>query len=259
MGQQQSQEKSSRSSKDELQKKASRRASVQPLSVGRSRGTPADPSSNNANATAITTSQHVDAPHLQGYLHRNSPSPEGTRSTMGRSSSRKDRRVDPEDSMSTPPVPVPQSSTPVAVPSSRSKPEEKTSGKPPETEASEYDTNRYVPPSQMRPPRFPLPIAESEPIPDSPSLDPVDKGNQDMPMFEADEPLSPTESPLARKSSMLSTVTDDEDDPGNELPEIESGGKKVSTTIEYNHVGAQRVYVTGTFTNWDKKYRMHHK
>jgi hypothetical protein len=145
----------------------------------------------------------------------------------------------------------------MAVPAVKSKQEtadERYSG-----QSSAYEDRRYTPVAQTRPPRLPLPIADVT-IPESPTLLPVDKGNSDVPIFESDVPLSAMEPELRRRSSMLSTTTTlSEEDVGDELQPfaVESDNlQTVPTTIEWNH-GGHKVYVTGTFANWEKKYRLH--
>jgi hypothetical protein len=90
---------------------------------------------------------------------------------------------------------------------------------------------------------------------------PVDKGNADVPIFETDDPLSAVEPEPRRKSSMLSTTTSSEEEVGEELQPFAvepTTSQTVPTVIEWNH-GGQRVYVTGTFANWEKKYRLHQR
>jgi hypothetical protein len=57
-----------------------------------------------------------------------------------------------------------------------------------------------------------------------------------------------------------SSTTLDGDDAGDELsPYTPSGvGKAVPSVIEWNSPG-QKVYVTGTFVNWEKKFKLHRR
>lgn len=114
---------------------------------------------------------------------------------------------------------------------------------------SPYDEPRFVPVSHHRPPRLPLPIAEDQP--DSPSLGPVIKNDSDIPIFDTDD------SALPKRNSMLSVATQDEEDVGEELQPFGVGytGQTVPFTIEW-HQPAEKVFVTGTFAAWDKKYRL---
>ncbi|RMZ82574.1 hypothetical protein DV738_g1536, partial [Chaetothyriales sp. CBS 135597] len=123
------------------------------------------------------------------------------------------------------------------------------------------ELRRYVPPAEHRPPRLPLPIVDPGPVPDSFTLPPLDKGDRaglDLEFLASSDGLSDTDPPLARRSSMLSAGSQDEDDIGEELPPVDPTAETVPTTIEWNKPG-ERVYVTGTFANWEKKYRMQRK
>lgn len=97
-----------------------------------------------------------------------------------------------------------------------------------------------------RPPRLPLPIGEEEYVPGSPVLSPADL--QD-PVETLDD--------AGRTRSMLSGTTVDDD--VEDLEEVglvgEAQGPSVPTTIEWRGPG-ERVYVTGTFAAWDRKYRL---
>jgi hypothetical protein len=100
----------------------------------------------------------------------------------------------------------------------------------------------YIVPSShfSRPPRLPLPIEEEDYRPGSP--------------IEHDE----VEGALPRHPSMLSTTTADDEDLGDEFKGPNSGRPTVPTLIEWEGEG-ERVYVTGTFAGWDRKYRLHRK
>lgn len=257
MGQQQSSEKSSGSRSGtpqaERDRRVNRRVSIQALSQGRS--TPVDPSPTKDTALAQTTSPHLEKPALQQYLLASSPESSARGAKVERSGSRKKNELEhrPRPQAS---VPVPRASGPVDVPVSRSK--QDSAEERFEDHTSAYQDRRYTPVAQLRPPRLPLPIADV-PIPESPTLAPVDKGNADVPIFETDEPLAAIETQLRRKSSMMSTTTESEEEVGEELQPYaveQSNAQTVPTVIEWNH-GGQRVYVTGTFANWERKYRLH--
>ncbi|KIW35466.1 uncharacterized protein PV07_02162 [Cladophialophora immunda] len=272
MGQQQSAEdKKSSGSRSgtpqaERERKINQRVSIQALSQGR--GTPVDASATKDTAVAQTTSQHLEKPALQQYLQASSSDPHPRTTKVERSTPRtpRDKKNELEyrqkyQTPSQPPLTVPQASGPMDVPMSRSKQEtieerfdEKQEDFP---EGHAYEDRRYAPVAQLRPPRLPLPIADV-PIPESPTLMPVDKGNADVPIFETDDPLSTGEPPLRRRSSMLSTTTQSEDELGEELQPyaVHPTTQTVPTVIEWNQ-GGHKVYVTGTFANWEKKYRLH--
>ena len=99
------------------------------------------------------------------------------------------------------------------------------------------------------PPRLPLPIGEELHTPGSPILD-----AQGSSALHEDE----VDGLLPRQTSTESNNTLEEDELGNELrqyPPYEGRRGTVPTTIHWRH-GGERVYVTGTFTGWSRKYRM---
>ncbi|KAF1813296.1 hypothetical protein P152DRAFT_395218 [Eremomyces bilateralis CBS 781.70] len=157
----------------------------------------------------------------------------------------------------TPPVPIPSSTTsptpaarPVTVPVPVTVPQAETmigpsrvaykSEAPPTS-----DTYPLQPAEYGRPPRLPLPIDEQVLMPGSPILAPREPGSA-----EVDE--------LPRKESMLSSTTVDEEEIEDELPKSAEGvpQKTVPTLLEWAGPG-EKVYVTGTFAKWDRKYKLH--
>lgn len=123
-----------------------------------------------------------------------------------------------------------------------------TRGRQEELQYEDKDYERpHVPISHHRPPRLPLPIAEP---PDSPSIEPIRQNNSDIPIFDADDALP-------RRNSMLSVATQDEEEVGEELQPFGQsyGAETVPYTIVWNGQ-AEKVFVTGTFAAWDKKYRL---
>jgi hypothetical protein len=141
----------------------------------------------------------------------------------------------PSPSQQTRPVDVP------AAPASR--PDDPASSINP-ADASQHEY--MVPASQFdRPPRLPLPIEEEHYQPGSPILSPIDH----------DE----VEGALPRHNlSILSTTTADDEELGDEFRQPGTGRPTVPTLIEYEGKG-ERVYVTGTFAGWNRKYRLHPK
>lgn len=99
-----------------------------------------------------------------------------------------------------------------------------------------------------RPPRMPLPIEEEVHTPGSPITAPADIG----------EPVEAVdfdgESSIARKASNLSNTTIDEDD-AEEL-RVDKTRPTVPTQLEWLR-GGERVYVTGTIFQWNRKQRLH--
>jgi hypothetical protein len=122
-------------------------------------------------------------------------------------------------------------------------------------EPSPYDDRRYVAPSEMRPQRMPLPIAGAQTMPDSPSIGPIDPDDHEMPFIE-DKPIEPEDYALHRKSSVMSLGSQDGEDVDDELPPADPAAGTVQTVIEWTRPG-KKVYVTGTFANWEKKFKMH--
>lgn len=105
-------------------------------------------------------------------------------------------------------------------------------------------------PHFSRPPRLPLPIEEEDHRPGSPILPPQDFSSP----LDHDE----VEGTLPRHNqSMLSDKTADDEDLGDEF-KSNTGRPTVPTIIEWEGPG-ERVYVTGTFAGWDRKYRLHRK
>ncbi|KAI4215025.1 MAG: hypothetical protein LQ351_002339 [Letrouitia transgressa] len=110
----------------------------------------------------------------------------------------------------------------------------------------------YVPHSNLNfPPRLPLPIEEEVHAPGSPIITPAD-----VPL---DLNENDVEGALPRQSSAFSSTTADEDDiAGGELQSYPMDGTKrtVPTLVQWKQ-GGERIYVTGTFASWSRKFRMH--
>lgn len=99
------------------------------------------------------------------------------------------------------------------------------------------------------PPRLPLPIEEEVHTPGSPIIAPIGSGEP----LEAWGLTENTDGDLARKSSILSESSRDEDEE-NEL-RIDKDRPLVSMKIEWLR-GGEKVYVTGTIFNWSRKMRL---
>ena len=101
-----------------------------------------------------------------------------------------------------------------------------------------------------RPPRLPLPIEEELHTPGSPIIPPEDMNS---PLEALD-----SEGTLPRRTSMLSSTTLDEDEAiGDEtfLPDPHTFLPTVPTEITWRG-SAEKVYVTGTFVNWERKFKL---
>ncbi|EEY13952.1 conserved hypothetical protein [Verticillium alfalfae VaMs.102] len=99
-----------------------------------------------------------------------------------------------------------------------------------------------------RPPRLPLPIEEEVHTPGSPIIAPADG---DTPIVD---PGSLDSDPMTRKSSALSSNTVDDDD-GEELI-VDKTRPTVPTQLLWTR-GGEKVYVTGTIFQWNRKQRLH--
>lgn len=175
-------------------------------------------------------------------------------------SRRKKEEIDTKPKSKPSPVNVPQSSIPMNVPLKSKQDDwdkQNYSTTPWEQSPRDDRHRRYIPPSELLPQRMPLPIAGAPPIPDSPTLEPVDKGTQDVPLFDDEVGLSAQDQHLRRKSSIMSLGTQDGEDLDEELPPADPAAGTVQTVIEWNHAG-HRVFITGTFANWERKFKMHH-
>ena len=118
-------------------------------------------------------------------------------------------------------------------------------------EPADASQENYIVPSShySRPPRLPLPIEEEVHTPGSPIISPQDLAS---PIDHGE-----IEGALPRRSSMLSSTTADDDELGDEFKGPQ-GQPTVPTLIEWEGPG-ERVYVTGTFAGWNRKYRLHRK
>ncbi|KAF2659077.1 carbohydrate-binding module family 48 protein [Lophiostoma macrostomum CBS 122681] len=113
--------------------------------------------------------------------------------------------------------------------------------------SQEYSS--FIPASQYsRPPRLPLPIEEEDLAPGSPIISPADLASP-VDIGEIDGVLP------RRTGSVLSNTTAEEDD---QLDEFQGPQNvpTVPTIVEWEGPG-ERVYVTGTFAGWNRKYKLH--
>lgn len=118
-------------------------------------------------------------------------------------------------------------------------------------DAESYSMNKSA---LSRPPRLPLPIEEEDYTPGSPIISPADVSGPVGPIEPLEEIVG-----LPRRSSVLSSTTLDDDDLGDDLGSLEGGPHiPVPTLLEWREAG-DKVYVTGTFAGWDRKFRLHTK
>ncbi|KAF4978701.1 hypothetical protein FZEAL_4970 [Fusarium zealandicum] len=98
-----------------------------------------------------------------------------------------------------------------------------------------------------RPPRLPLPIDEEVHTPGSPIMAPeTDQAVPEIELIDADG--------ITRKTSALSATTVDEED-GEEL-RVDKTRPVVPTKLDWVS-GGDKVYVTGTIFQWNRKQRLH--
>ena len=139
-------------------------------------------------------------------------------------------------------------STPVRVP----RPDQKRQ-KGPDTQFEPSGPPRdpnWIPASNLNfPPRLPLPIEEELHTPGSPI---ITSAGESSALHEDD-----IDGVLPRQTSVVSNATLDDEDFENELQPypVESSRRFVPTTVRWKQ-GGDKVYVTGTFTSWSRKFRM---
>lgn len=115
----------------------------------------------------------------------------------------------------------------------------------------------FIPHSNLGfPPRVPLPIEEEVYTPGSPILTPAGFASV---LHDDDDDNDDVEILLPRQASGVSSTVD-EDDISDELQQFSLDDSKgtVPTVVTWSQ-GGDRVYVTGTFTAWNKKFRMNKK
>ena len=109
----------------------------------------------------------------------------------------------------------------------------------------------YIPHSNLNfPPRLPLPIEEEVHAPGSPVI-----ASQALPSSLHEDDVDGS---LPRQSSAISSTTIEDDAAGDELqpyPYEQPPRGTVPTLLQWKQ-GGDRVYVTGTFAGWSRKFRM---
>ena len=234
-------------------KQVSKRVSIQGLSQGKS--TVANPSASKASATAQTAApKHAQKPAMQQLQKAQSPElPTKPSSAEKTEKTAKTEKKDVPYRRKEQPTAAPSSAEPMDVPTAMSR------SRQDDFEESNF-SRHYTPVSQMRPPRLPLPIADAQvdPIPESPTLGPVQTGNEDVSNLYDDHRMSETAETLRRKDSMLSATTQDDDEVGELQPYAvdTTGAKLVAVPIVWRH-GGDKVFVTGTFATWQRKFKLH--
>ncbi|KAL2871302.1 putative Snf1 kinase complex beta-subunit Gal83 [Aspergillus lucknowensis] len=202
----------------------------------------ADPSASKEIATGQSSS-HIQAPPQHRFRSRNVadlPPQTGDRQDHHepmKTSAPRSRDIQPPDPSNPVQVPISRSAAPRRDPHESVAP----SGPP---HKMYYSMSAHL----QRPPRMPLPIGDATATPGSPISGPDDAS-----------PLAPDQNPsdtIGVTNPDITTIEDD--DTVDELQQYANhgGGRAVPATIEWTG-GGNKVYVTGTFVNWEKKFRLH--
>lgn len=208
---------------------------------------PAEPSLAQARGTTTAThrsrnSQSNPAAHLNypsPSQSINSPSHHSSDSQIGPQPSKEEPKREYRDQPSKP-VDVPAPTANIESGSSRSYSNSIEPSGPPATQDMSYHLTR--------PPRLPLPIEEEVHTPGSPIIAPADLDTPVLDVEALDNDVLP------RRASALSNTTIDEED-AEEL-RVDKTKATVPTTFEWLR-GGDKVYVTGTIFQWNKKHRLH--
>ena len=225
-------------------KKVNRRTSIQALSS--SKAPAADPSASKDTATGYSASQRQQTPVHHRLQSRNVAEPPIREDRLERHDSRRSREstdrelpIHSKDAVST------QPSRAVQVPDHPSAHRDDSSySRPP------LNTYYTTPSHLSRPPRLPLPIGDAMTAPGSPITASGSLGAAAA-FDNANLEVSPSKSELGDYMA-------EDDDIGDGLGSYGSGDlvKTVSTVIEWR-AGGEKVYVTGTFVNWARKFKLY--
>ena len=224
----------------------SRRGDSTPIN----KATPATTQESITSATAQPTSQpSSNKPHLHQHLHFSELSSTQRRTqeeAMGNEQSRQKWKEKSEASKK-----EKDQSVPVKVPRGGEAKRQRGPDSQFEPSGPPRDPN-YIPHSNLNfPPRLPLPIEEEIHTPGSPIITSADLSSA----LQEDE----IDGAIPHRSSLLSSTTADEDDIGDELQQYprDDGSRRrtVPTLVQWKQ-GGEKIYVTGTFTSWSRKFRM---
>ncbi|WEW61941.1 galactose metabolism- protein [Emydomyces testavorans] len=225
------------------EKKVNRRTSIQALSGSKSAAV--DPAASKESATGQYT-QRQQTPVHQRLQSRNIADSAGRGyDRPERRTSKKEREDDVRDLPShSKPSDTPEPARAVQVPTPAS-----TQQYPYVGGYGPSVNTYYAAPSHLsRPPRLPLPIGDAMSVPGSPITASGSLG--------AAAPFDRAE--IYPPKAGLGDTADDDDEVVDELESFASGGlnKAVSTFIEWKG-GGEKVYVTGSFVNWARKFKLH--
>jgi hypothetical protein len=229
-----------------------RRVSIQALSG--TKATAADPSASKESATGHSVA-HNTQPPIEQRLQSRKVHESGLRSVdkPGRYKSERITQGERREMEYRPREAPPEPSVPVQVPSAADRSSARRDQYPYVT-ASGPPLNTYYGASAhlQRPPRLPLPIGDATVTPGSPVIAPSETQVQSVPFGQTI--IDPS-----HDTSHLSNASANDEDAADELrDDANSIGKSVATKIEWKG-HAEKVYVTGTFVNWERKFRMHRR
>ncbi|KAG8623161.1 hypothetical protein KVT40_008137 [Elsinoe batatas] len=245
-----------------VRREPKRRESVHALPTTTPKATPAPPSASLESATGVQAnsptqsrpshsrnrSATVATPHLkpQDQLEKamgnDSSKPKRTAS---RSSNQREKPADIQTASpaekATEPV---DDSEPVFEPS------------PLDPTAPSSDAYNLPSASYSRPPRLPLPIDDENYTPGSPILSPTTE-LPDVPRVDGID--NESETLVNRRTSVVSSNQDEDDeDEEYEFEEPDPNAPTAPYTVEWKRAKpGDKVYVTGSFANWNKKFRLH--
>lgn len=221
------------------ERRVNRRVSINALSGAKA--TAADPSASKESATGQPVA-HSQTPVHQRLQSRNIPQP----------ANRLYETPDKRDGRRVRDGPPLEASSPVQVPSS-GRASARRSGYSSVAPSGPPLNTYYAASHLQRPPRLPLPIGDANATPGSPINGPADSQAESLHYDRLDSQKS-------RAAASLDNASVDEDEVEDELQSyaMSGVGKAVPTVIEWRGPG-DRVYVTGTFVNWEKKFRLHRR
>ncbi|KAL2815937.1 hypothetical protein BJX63DRAFT_153316 [Aspergillus granulosus] len=230
-------------------RRAARGSSLNATS-GASKAPVADPSASKETVRGHPSSQNQSSSIQHQRLPSRNVTDLPTR-TIDRPDRHEPRRTDaprPRD------IPSADASNPVQVPVSRAAAARRDAYQPVAASGPPHKMYYSASAHFQRPPRMPLPIGDATATPGSPISGPDDAS-----------PLAPEQTPNYQATvtnpdltTTSSTTTVDDDDTVDDLQSYTSSGigRGVPTYIEWTG-GGNRVYVTGTFVNWESKFRLH--
>ncbi|GLI79261.1 galactose metabolism- protein [Penicillium ochrochloron] len=220
------------------ERKVVRRTSLN--AIANPKATAADPSATRETAAGHSAGYHGSVQHRLQRNPADSPSKSSSRPQKPEA-----RRPEYAQGRNIAP---PDQSNPMQVPTAR-----QAAGRDPVAPSGPPLSSYYSASTHLqRPPRMPLPIGDATTTPGSPISGPEDSHIQSLP---ADRLL---DEKLDQGATNLSSVTLDGEEIVDELQPYATSavGKAVPTYIEWSGPG-QKVYVTGTFVNWEKKFKLH--